>query len=278
MNKILLLALTTIAPAVSAQTVYINETFDVSETIGNAPTDPAQRRSSVSTVQAGAGVIGTDNVARYADGSAATSGALEYSVGPTAVDNLYIRFEVLNNGAAGATGSFIFGVGLVNDGTGSTLTGAAARAVAVDFGSASGAVNIRSNATSFASGTYTSSALQTVKIWVNDKDDATVSYVRPDTSALATLNANSAVVWINNALVGGATESGISMSSVAGTVSASPTLGRFGFNSVSSAIADFSIDNLLVTSIPVAIPEPAASAALAGAGLLGLAALRRRRA
>ena len=276
MNKALLLALAALPSLAIAQTVYINETFDVSETVGNAPTDAAQRRNSVSTVQVGAGALGTDNVARFVDSSGTTSGALEYSVGVTAVDNLYIQFDVLNNGITGAANSFIFGVGLVNDNNNSSvLGGAASRAIAVDFSSAGSSVNIRSTSTSFASGTY--SGLQTVKIWVNDKDSATVSYVRPVTSAIQTLNANSAVVWINNALVGSATASGISMSSLAATVSASPTLGRLGFNTTSAGIADFSIDNLLVTSIPVAIPEPAASAALGGAALLGLAALRRRR-
>ncbi len=275
MKKALLLALAALPALAIAQTVYVNETFDVSETIGNAPTDAAQRRSSVSTVQIGAGAIGTDNVARFVDSSAATSGALEYSVGATAVDNLFIQFDVLNNGISGATSSFIFAVGLINDGTSSVLGASAARAIAVDFSSATSTVNIRSTSTSFATGTY--SGLQTVKIWVNDKDGATVSYNRPDNGSIATLAANSAVVWINNALIGSATESGISMASLASTISASPTLGRLGFNTTSTGIADFSIDNLLVTSIPVAIPEPAASAALGGAVLLGLAALRRSR-
>jgi hypothetical protein len=53
------------------------------------------------------------------------------------------------------------------------------------------------------------------------------------------------------------------------------TLGRLDFSSTTTALADFSIDNLLVTDV-AAIPEPSSAALLLGGGL-SVAVFSRRR-
>ncbi len=251
---------------------YINEDFEA-DTLGVAPTDPSQKNVLQVKVEAGTGVIGTDQMAHFNDIIAGTGGAgnLEYNVGTSnTVGSLYVQFDLLNN-AGSTTGSavnpVIFGIGPWSNASGINLGANASRDVGIEFyqtGSSS-TLKIRSNATAIVNATYTMSALQTVKLWVNDNDSATVDYIRPDTLATATLGANSFVIWINDALVGSETDSGFGLNSI--LTAGNTTLGRLGFSSTTTAVADFSIDNLLVSDI-AAIPEPSSAALVLGGGIL----------
>jgi len=268
-------------PSGARAVTYINETFE-DDTIGVAPADPAQKNVAQVTVAAGTGVIGTDNVARFNDTSVSAGGDLEYNVGTTnTVGNLYIQFDLLNN-APGNTGSAvnptIFGLGPWSDASGTKLGAAANRAFGIEYyqtGSSS-TLKVRSNSTALVTATYDMLTLQTVKIWVNDNDSATLDYIRPDDLTTATLSANSFVIWVNNALVGTETASGLGMNVVGiGSTVGDTTLGRLGFNSSSTTLTDFSIDNLLVTDV-AAIPEPSTVGLLLfGVGLLGWYSRRR---
>ena len=269
--------------AAQAQTIYLNETFET-DTIGAAPTDAAQKRNTLVTVVAGSGVIGTDNALRFNDTSTTAGGAIEYNLGSSALDSLFISFDIANN-AANNTGTaanpLIFGVAAFNTSTGTVLSSNAARYFGLEFyqTGASSTLRIRNNAGSaIFSGTYDMAAQITVKVFINDKDSATLDYLNPATGTTSTLNSNSAVIFINDTLFSTQTASGFSFSSVAASVGDS-TLGRMGFNSSSTVTSDFLIDNVYASTIPTAaIPEPSAFAALAGLGVLGLAASRRRRA
>ena len=276
-----ILSLTLLTPVARAVT-YINETFE-DDTIGLAPSDPAQKLVSQVTVAAGTGVIGTDNVAHFNDINAGVAGNLEYNVGATnTVGSLYIQFDLLNN-AAGDTGSavnpIIFGVGPWSDSTSIKLGANANRAFGIEFyqTGATQTLKIRSNSTALVTATYDMLALQTVKIWVNDNDSLTLDYIRPDDSTTATLSANSFAIWVNDTLVGTETASGLGMNVVgAGSTVGNTTLGRLGFDSTTSALVDFSIDNLLVTDV-AAIPEPSTvGLLLCGLGLLGWISRQRK--
>lgn len=279
MKKIpLLLAIAVLPLAASAQTVYINETFDT-DTIGQLPSDPAQRRTSLVTVAAGVGAIGTDNVLRVNDSSNTTASLIEYNVGDSALSGLYAQFDLINN-AGNNTGTaanpFVFSIGAWNDTTGSATLGSTAnRAIGVEFyatGSSS-TLRIRSGGTTLGSNTtYNMTAQQTVKVWINDHGTNTLNYTRPDNYTTATLNANSVVIWVNDVLIGGGTASGFALVSTF-TTGTDASLGRIGFSSTTTNILDFSVDNLYVT----AIPEPSTYAAIAGFAALGLCVWQRRR-
>jgi len=261
---------------------YINETFE-DDTLGAAPADGAQKNTSQVTVAAGTGLIGTDNSAHFNDTNAAVAGNLEYNVGASnTVGNLYVQFDLLNN-APGSTGSaanpVIFSLGPWSNASGISLGANASRAFGVEFyqtGSSS-TLKLRTNATAFVNTTYNMLTLQTVKIWVNDNDSSTLSYTRPDTAAVATLGANSFVIWINDGLVATETDSGFGMNTgaVVGNTTGNTTLGRLGFSTTTTVLADYSIDNLLVTDV-AAIPEPTSAAlVLGGTILLGWYSRRR---
>lgn len=270
--RIIILAVATLLPLSTRAVVYVNETFE-DDIIGSGPSDAAQKVTNQVTVVAGSGVIGSDNALRFNDTSSTAGGYLEYNVGTSnTIGSLYVQFDLLNN-APGSTGGAanpcIFAVGPWSAASGVTMGAAANRAFGVEYyqtGSSS-TLKVRSNSTALATATYSMSALQTVKIWVNDNDSATLDYLRPDNSSTATLSANSFVIWVNDALVGTETASGLGMNGVGvGSTVGNTTLGRVGFSSSSTTLADFSIDNVLVMD-PIAVPEPSSAALLLGGGL-----------
>lgn len=281
--KILLpvLLLAALPGSAIAQTVFINETFET-DTIGQLPTDPALRRTSLVSVAAGSGVIGTSNVVHFNDNSNTTAGVLEYNVGESAQSVLYVKFDVMNNipnPTGTAANPLIFGIGAWNDTTSSSTLGSNAnRAVNVEFyaSGSSSTVRLRSGGNTLGSNTtYDMSELQSVQVWINDHQTNAVSYTRPDNYQTATLAANSVVIWINNVLIGGGTDAGFGLQSTF-TTGVDASLGRIGFNSTQANVLDFSIDNIYVaTAAP--IPEPSTYAAIVGALALGLVAWRRRR-
>jgi hypothetical protein len=260
---------------------YINETFE-DDTIGLGPSDPAQKSTNQVKVAAGTGAIGTDNVAHFNDVNSGVTGVLEYNVGASnTVGNLYVQFDLLNNAPVDtgtAANPIIFGVGPWSDSTSSRLGANANRAFSIEFyqSGATLTLRVRSNSTALVQTTYDMLALQTAKIWANDNDSTGISYIRPDTLATATLAPNSFVVYINDVLLPGFTDSGFGMNvSGVGSTVGDATLGRVGFNTTTTALANFLIDNILVTDITV-IPE-ASSAALLLGGCLLLGWFARRR-
>ncbi|MDF3055973.1 MAG: hypothetical protein K0R17_188 [Rariglobus sp.] len=264
--------------------VYINETFE-GDTAGVAPSDPAQKTASQVLTAAGTGLIGTDNVAHYNDTSTTGGGGMEYNVGSSALGALQISFDLFNNNATAsgtAANPLIFGVANWNNSS-STLMGANAnRSFGIEFYQvgASSTVRVRNGtSTTVLTGSYDMAAVIKVSIFINDHDTNTLDYTMPGTSTTATLNANSAVIFLNGSLIGTETTAGFVLSSSVGSGNATgdATLGRLGFNSSSTNTPNFLIDNLYVSDIS-AVPEPSACAAFAGAGVLGLAFWRRRRA
>jgi hypothetical protein len=276
-NKKLLLtvigALAAFSPVSSWAVIYIDETFET-DTIGVAPANSSQYTSSQVLTAAGTGSIGTDNVARFNDTSSTAGAALEYNVGASALGSMYIQFDLLNNApvtTGTAANAFIFGVGSWSTATSTRLSSSANRAFGLEFSQTGGTntLRLRVDATSVVVTTYSMLSLQNVQIWVNDHDANTLDYIRPDGFGTGTLGANSVVVYLNGALVGTETASGFTMNtsgSGTGNTTGDATIGRLGFNSTTTNLVDFLIDNVYITDVS-AIPEPSTVALLMGAGL-----------
>lgn len=282
--SLLLASIAAIVPLCAhAQTIYLNETFDT-DTLGAAPDDAALRRTGLVTVAAGSGLIGNDNVAHFSDAVTNAGGILEYNVGTEALSSLYVSFDIFNN-AANNTGSaanpIIFSVGNWSNTTGVALNSTANRSFGLELSQtgSSSTLKVRIGGTNIVQTTYDMAAVNTFKIFINDHSTNTVDYLVPGTSTTATLSANSAAFYINNTLVGSSLASGIGLNTTAsgGYLLGDTTLGRIGFNTGSTGLADFLIDNVYASAIPSTIPEPSTAAALAGAGILGVALVRRRR-
>lgn len=261
----------------SAQVIYVNETFDT-DTVGSAPTDSAQRFSAQVLVQNGTGAMGTDRLAHFNDVNS-SAGALEYNVGESALGALYVSFDLFNNNPSGTgagTNPIIFGVGAWNSANSLVLNANNKRHFGLEF-SANGTTQtfkIRIDGTAVYTSVYSPSEVQSVQVWVNDHDSNSLNYIRPDNYQTATLSANSVVVFINGVLQG-ASASGYGTNSGLDLNVGNATMGRVGFNTSTTVVADFSIDNVYIASA-APIPEPSTYAAVIGLAALGFVAFRRR--
>ncbi len=260
--------------AASAQTVYINETFDT-DTIGIAPTDAAQKYSSQTLVQAGSGVMGTDRLAQINDATG-SAGGIEYNVGTSALGTLYTSFDLFNNAPSGTgngTQPLIFGIGAWNSSASLVMNANATRYFGLEFFAlgTTQTFKLRVGGSAVYTSVYNPSEVQHVQVWINDHNSNALSYTRPDNFQTASLSANSVVVYINNVLYG-ASATGYAIQQLGDMSDA--TMGRVSFISGSSTVSNFSIDNLYVAA---PIPEPSTYAAIAGFAALGLCVWQRRR-
>jgi hypothetical protein len=270
----LLLAAAACPSTASAQIVYLNEDFE-GETIGQPPANPVQRNAVQVTVAAGTGPFAGTNVADFND-IGSSGGDLEYNVGASGLSNMYISFDLLNM-APGSVGTaanpVIFGVGTWSNAAGALLNANANRAFGVEYyqTGATSTVRLRVSNSVVYSTVYTMSTIQNVEIFINDSDSLTLDYIRPDGGGTATLGADSVVVYINGTLAGAST-SGYTINPA--ITAGDSNLGRLGFNSSSTTVTHWNIDNIYVSE---AIPEPTATVLLGVAGA-SLLAFRRRKA
>lgn len=113
---------------------------------------------------------------------------------------------------------------------------------------------------------FASNTVHNLKVVVNDSESSRTYSIG---STVVTISANRYNIWLNNVLV--STEAGLQMRS--NHTSGTGNFNQFAFGTISASGADWAIDNITVS----AIPEPSAFAAVAGLGVLGAVALRRRR-
>jgi len=248
-----------------APSVYLHETFG-EYAVGAAPLNSALRRVEQVSVVDGAGRVGEGKVAHYND-SGTEGGVMEYNVGPGGLGGLFIEFDLLNNKPGEENGSspIIFAVGPWNPSRGKCLGANARRAFGLEFYQTgiSRTIALRVGKSAVQRGAYDLAAPQHVKVWVNDHDKNTLSYVRPDTGETVALNPDSLVVWINGKPLAGGPVFGYAMQK---SVSAGDkVIGRVGFSSTTEGTADFLIDNLYVEdptgeSVSVAAREVVPSA------------------
>jgi hypothetical protein len=228
--------------------VLLDQTFD--DMSGKVAAKGSLKRASYIIVEPGQGAIGTDPAAHFLDDSTDEAGIFEYNLEKAGA--FFISFDLLNNLPAAEAGHrLIFGMGPWVDGKGTALSSGAKRAFSVEFEQvASKGLNIRLGKDSAQKGEYDATAVQQVKIWVNDNDTAEVSYIRPDTKAATKLDPDSVVVWINDQLVGKEEANGIAMKTANSMLSVGDkVLARIGFVSKSTETTDFWIDNLHVEGI-----------------------------
>jgi len=223
-------------------TVYLHETFDDYE-IDSVPKTPQLQRVDKVTVVDGGGRTGSGKVARFDDSDDSQGGAMEYNVSPSALGSMYVEFDALNNDPAKGdkSSTVIFGVGPWATGKSLMLNSKAKRAFGFEMYQQK-YLKLRVGDSPVADFKYDSSAPLNVKIWVNDHDKNSLSYKRPDSGETASLNADSVVVWVNNSLLGKLDASGSPMNRE--ITEGDAVIGRAGFSSSSSKVADFLIDNL----------------------------------
>lgn len=247
-----------IGPAFAKEpAVYLKATYEEHEP-GTEPATPVLRRVEQVKVADGGGRVGTGHVAHFLDNTD-RGGALEYNVGMSGLRGLHVTFDLLNNRPDDMTpkAALIFGAGPWNTSSSLMLNANAKRAFGLEFLQYgwTKTLSLRVGSSAVTRDAYALETPLRVKIWVNDQDDATLPYARPDTGVEAMLNPDSFVVWINGKLVGKEPIFGYPMQT--SVTEGNAGLGRVGFSSTSAGRADFLIDNLVVSdptaeAIPVA--------------------------
>lgn len=248
-------------PTQTAGTVYLHETFENFEIDSTPDASELQRVKLVTVVDAGA-KVGSAQVAHFNDDDTEEGGAMEYNVGESALGSIYIEFDALNNDTAKGdkNSAVIFGVGPWQEGRSLTLNAKAKRAFGFEMYQQK-SLKLRVGNGNVSTMEYDSAAAFNVKIWANDHDQNTLSYQRPDNGEPATLNPDSVVVWVNDALMEGLQASGAPMHK--DITEGDAVIGRAGFSSASTKVADFLFDNLHIEgpsdeSKPAAPSVPAA--------------------
>ena len=282
-------------PLCAQAQVYTNETFNNGDVVGSVPSDPLQRTATNSTANGVTALVensstafgGTTNqYVRFQDTSTTAGGGLEYST-EAGVGNLYARFQFLDANTTTAANTLFFGIGNASTVAGTIrLNSNANRSFGIEFSSngTNGTILLRggtTGGTGLVSGMYSLTTINTVQLYANDSEANSLTYTRPDGGGTALLAPNSAVVYLNGALIGAEPATGYALNQTAGgfgnAAGSDTSLGRFGFASTTATTPNMLIDNLFVSDIASAgVPEPSTLAAGMVAGLAaGVAALRR---
>ena len=235
--------------------VLLHETFE-SHKIDRSPDVSSLERDEQVTVVDGEGKVGSGQVAHFND-SDDEIGALEYNLGDSELGGMYIEFDAMNNAPTKGdkSSAVIFGVGPWTEGQALVLSSKAQRAFGLELYQQKN-LKLRVGDNVVAAMKYDAAKPCNVKIWVNDNDENAMSYKRPDNGEAASLGADSVVAWVNNALIGDLKATGNPMHRE--ITEGAAVIGRVGFSSASTKVADFLFDNLHVEDL-TAMAKPAAT-------------------
>ena len=224
--------------------VYLHETFE-SHDIDRVPEVSELERVEMVTVINGGEKVGSGKVAHFDDSDDTQSGAMEYNLGNSGLGAMYAEFDLLNNdpNKGDKTSAVIFGVGPWVEGRTLSLNSKAKRAFGFEVYQQKH-LKLRVGDNLVTGNEYDPAKPLNVKIWVNDNDENTLSYKRPDNGEAASLNKDSVVIWVNNSLFGELETTGCAMHSE--VTAGNAVIGRVGFSSASTKVAGFLIDNLHV--------------------------------
>lgn len=232
-------------------TVYLHETFDNFQIDVVPEAEQLHRVDKVTIVDSG-GRVGSGKAAHFNDSDTSLGGAMEYNVGTTPLGNMFVEFDARNNAPkkGDESSTVIFAVGSWGPGKSLVLNSKAKRAFGFELYQRK-YIKLRVGNDVVSQVNYDPTVPFNVKIWLNDHDENSHSYMRPDNGKAATLNPDSVVVWVNNSLFGKLKATGCPMHR--SVTKGNAVLGRVGFSSSSTKVADFLFDNLHVED-PTADP------------------------
>ncbi|MEY3897228.1 MAG: hypothetical protein RLZZ214_2749, partial [Verrucomicrobiota bacterium] len=230
------------------------------------------------TVTPGVSAIGSGGkVAWLNDVIAGTggSGQLEINAGPSARTTLVVAFDIYNSATPTAEGIQPVNIGLLAwNSAVATAGGSSAKRIAGvtfnQFGSLTTPVFSVQGTGTVYTGTYTLANKQSVKIYANDHDTNSISYIGPD-AAFRTLNANSFSVFLNGTFVIASTFNSSATDNSGVLLTGDSNLGRVGFNTSTTNLGSWLIDNVVISDMPAGVlpPAPVITSSLAASGQIG---------
>ncbi|MBX7211676.1 MAG: putative Ig domain-containing protein [Verrucomicrobiaceae bacterium] len=274
----ILLSLLLLAQTTTHATELLNENFDsYTSAIPTVPVGTTTGIKAVGQTTAVAGIsqIGLGGKVAYLNDVGSSSGQLELNAGSVAQTTLAVSFDIYNNATPSASGTQPINVGLLAwNSAVATAGGSSAKRIAGvtfnQFGSlTTPAFSVQGNGTVFT-GTYDLSVKQSVKIYANDHDTASINYIGPD-SVYRTLNANSFAVFLNGSFVITSTLNSTATDNAGTLLTGNSNLGRIGFNTSTTNLGSWLIDNVVISDMPAGVlpPAPAITSALTTSGQVG---------
>lgn len=226
------------------------------------------------TAIAGVTAIGSGGKVAWLNDVGASSGQLEFNAGASGQTTLAVAFDIYNNATPSATGTQPINIGLLAwNSAVATAGGSAAKRIAAvtfnQFGSLTTPVfSVQGNGTVYT-GTYAVGTKQSVKIFANDHDTNSINYIGPD-SVFRTLGANSFSVFLNGTFIVASAFNPTATDNSAVLLTGNSNLGRLGFNTSTTNLGNWLIDNVVVSDITAAVPPvPVITSALAASGQVG---------
>jgi len=273
----LLMAL--IVPSAQA-TDLLSENFDGLTTSVAIPTVPVAtsvngvKASGQVTAIAGVTAIGSGGKVAWLNDVGTSSGQLEFNAGASGQTTLAVAFDLYNNATPSATGTQPINIGLLAwNSAVATAGGSAAKRIAAvtfnQFGSLTTPVfSVQGNGTVYT-GSYAVGTKQSVKIFANDHDTNSINYIGPD-SAFRTLGANSFSVFLNGTFVVASAFNPTATDNAAVLLTGNSNLGRLGFNTSTTNLGNWLIDNVVIADITAAVPPtPVVTSTLTASGQVG---------
>ncbi|MBJ7327410.1 MAG: putative Ig domain-containing protein, partial [Chthoniobacterales bacterium] len=258
---------------------YVYETF---ESYTNGIAVPLVAPSSVTsgikasgqvTNSAGNSIIGGvgGKVAWFNDTSTVTggSGQLEFNAGASGQSYLAASFELYNNATPSAAAGSALSVAFAawNGGNATAASSNIKKIANLEFNQAGSLTTPAwyvkrsgTNTGTVYTGSYAAGSKQTVHLFANDHDTNAINYVGPDGNVRA-LETNNFAVFLNGGFIGSYPFQANATGNDGTTVlTGNNNLGRFCFNTTSSDLGNWLIDNVVVSDMPTDVVIPAPSA------------------
>lgn len=243
-------------------TVYLAESFETGQTVGDQPVGASVLRPTSNTtdnyvkvVNSGDNVAGTGNGLGFRDAGSAST-LLSYNFVASANDQVSAIRADFNFAqlATGGSSSHFLAVGFGEYDTGQSMNSSANRFTDVRM-YADGTIDFRSSGGSKSNENPIPSGSNMLSIFVNDYDGIAVDYTGPDFN-IYSLPANSVAYWLNGIRVmmddgNGYLEMDLGDSTAGGTVGTTEdNLGKFGYYSATSYTdLDFVLDDIQISSL-----------------------------
>ena len=255
---------------------FVNETFEsYTADVAIPAVSPTSTTSGIKTVaqvsaKAGVTAIGgtSGKVAWLNDiiAGAGGGGTLEFNAGSSGQSALAASFEIYNNATPSASGTQPINVSLAawNSSNNSTAGGSSIkRIVSLEFNQFGSLTNpswyiknAGSVATAFT-GSYSLASKLAVNLFANDHDTNSINYVGPDGNIRA-LAVNSCAVFMNGNFIGTyAFQTNATASDGTTLLSGNNNLGRLCFNTSTTNLGNWLIDNVIVSDMPTDVLIPA---------------------
>ena len=253
-------------PTISLYESFESYTTGAAIPIVAAPTSNGVKAIGQVTATSGNSLLGEGGKVAWLNdiiGGSGGSGQIEFNACDSAQSTISVSFDILNNATPSGNGTQPINIGLLAWSTAVATSGGSSskRICGVtlnQFGSLTNPVFSVQGGTggnTVYTGTYDLTKKQRINFYANDHDTQSINYLGPDGS-YRTLSANSFSVFLNQIFVGSYGFNTIATDNSGVLLSGNGNLGRIGFNTSTTNLGNWLIDNVAMSPMPSGVVIP----------------------